>query len=164
MKIITNALSGIRTYDQDPRPWPRGHCDQHLYSSQTYILNCSCSWLRTTLRRMVGAVPWLRRLVAVLSPRSTRFVPGSMHVGFLVEEVTLGQVSHRVLVFPCQYHSTEVLHTHVSSGGWTICPLLVAVQGRKMSTHKNQSNQDVWWRWCTVLSVLSLSTWMETSE
>jgi hypothetical protein len=45
------------------------------------------------------AVPRLRRLVAVLSPRSTRFVPGSMHVGFLVEEVALGQVSHRVLLF-----------------------------------------------------------------
>jgi hypothetical protein len=31
---------------------------------------------------------------------------------------------------PCQYHSTVALQTHVSSGGWTIGPLVAAVQRR----------------------------------
>jgi hypothetical protein len=44
-------------------------------------------------------VPWLRRLVAGLSPRRTEFDPGSVHMGFVVDEVALGQVSPRVLRF-----------------------------------------------------------------
>jgi hypothetical protein len=32
--------------------------------------------------------------------------------------------------FPCQYYSTVALHTHVSSGGWTVGPLVAAVQRR----------------------------------
>jgi hypothetical protein len=43
------------------------------------------------------AVPWLRWLVAGLSPRSSGFDPGSVHVGFVVDKVTMGQV------FPCQF-------------------------------------------------------------
>jgi hypothetical protein len=31
-------------------------------------------------------------------------------------------------VLPCQYHSTVILHSHLSPGGWTIGPLMVAVQ------------------------------------
>jgi hypothetical protein len=31
-------------------------------------------------------------------------------------------------VFPCQYHSAIALHTHISSGGLTIGPLLAAFQ------------------------------------
>ena len=46
------------------------------------------------------AVSWLRRLVAGLSPRRPGFDPGSVHVGFVVDKVALGQV------FPCQFHST----------------------------------------------------------
>jgi hypothetical protein len=45
-------------------------------------------------------VPWLRRLAAGLPPRRPGFDPGSVHVGFVVEKVALGQV------FPCQFHST----------------------------------------------------------
>jgi hypothetical protein len=37
-------------------------------------------------------VPWLRRLVAGLSPRRPEFDPGSVHVGFVVDTVALGQV------------------------------------------------------------------------
>jgi hypothetical protein len=37
------------------------------------------------------------------------------------------------LVLPCQYHSTIVLHTHISSGGWTVCPLVVAVQRHSLT-------------------------------
>jgi hypothetical protein len=32
------------------------------------------------------------------------------------------------LIFPCQYHSTVPLCTHIQSGGWTISPLVPAVQ------------------------------------
>jgi hypothetical protein len=36
-------------------------------------------------------------------------------------------------VFLCQYHSTVGLHTHVSSGGQTIGPLVAAVQRHNMT-------------------------------
>jgi hypothetical protein len=44
-------------------------------------------------------VPWLRWLVAGLSPRRPGFDPGSVHVGFVVDKVALGQVFPRVLRF-----------------------------------------------------------------
>jgi hypothetical protein len=45
------------------------------------------------------AVPWLRSLVAGLSPRRPWFTPGSIHVGFVVDKAALGQVFVRVLRF-----------------------------------------------------------------
>jgi hypothetical protein len=52
------------------------------------------------------AVPWLRRLVAGLSPRR----PASVHVGFVVDKVALGQVFLRVLrIFPVNF-IPPVLH------------------------------------------------------
>jgi hypothetical protein len=45
----------------------------------------------------IMAVPWLRRLVAGLSPRRPGFNPGPVHVGFMVDKVALGQVFLRVL-------------------------------------------------------------------
>jgi hypothetical protein len=45
------------------------------------------------------AVPWLRWLVAGLSPRRPGFNPGSVHVEFEVDKVALGQVFPRVLRF-----------------------------------------------------------------
>jgi hypothetical protein len=54
--------------------------------------------VRLTLRIM--AVPWLRRLVAGLSPRRPGFDSGSVHIGFVVDRVALGQVFLRVLRFP----------------------------------------------------------------
>jgi hypothetical protein len=63
------------------------------------------------------AVLGLRWLVAGLSPRSTGFAAGSIHVGFVVDKVALGQVFLRVLrFFPCQYHSTVALQTHIIWG------------------------------------------------
>jgi hypothetical protein len=44
-------------------------------------------------------VPWLRRLVTGLSPRRPGFDPGSVHVGFVVNKVALGQVFPRVIRF-----------------------------------------------------------------
>ena len=49
--------------------------------------------------KLEKAVPWLRRLVAGLPPRRPGFDPGSVHVGFVVNKVTLGQVFSRVLRF-----------------------------------------------------------------
>jgi hypothetical protein len=52
------------------------------------------------------SVPRLRSLVAGLSPRRSGFAPGSIHVGFVVDKVALGQVFLRVLRFPLSiYHS-----------------------------------------------------------
>jgi hypothetical protein len=45
----------------------------------------------------ISAVPWLRRLVAGLSPWKPGFDPGSVHVGFVVDKVARGQVFPRVL-------------------------------------------------------------------
>jgi hypothetical protein len=45
------------------------------------------------------AIPWLRRFVAGLSPRTTGFDAGSAQVGFVVDKVPLGQVFRRVLRF-----------------------------------------------------------------
>jgi small ligand-binding sensory domain FIST len=45
----------------------------------------------------VFVVPWLRQLVAGLSPRRTSFAPRSVSVELVVDEVALGQVSVRVL-------------------------------------------------------------------
>jgi hypothetical protein len=42
-------------------------------------------------------VPWLRRLVAGLPAQRLRFDPGSVHVGFVVDKVALGQALPRVL-------------------------------------------------------------------
>jgi hypothetical protein len=52
----------------------------------------------------VRAVPWLRRLVAGLSPRRSGFDPGSVHVGFVVDKVALGQY----FGFSLSIHSTGV--------------------------------------------------------
>jgi hypothetical protein len=56
------------------------------------------------------AVPWLRGLVAGLSLRRPRFDPGSVEVGFVVDSVALGQVSHPVLRFLPVSSIPPVLH------------------------------------------------------
>jgi hypothetical protein len=52
-----------------------------------------------TNRNTSLAVPWLRSLVAGLSPRRPVFAPGSVHVGLVVDKVALGQVFLRVFQF-----------------------------------------------------------------
>ena len=56
------------------------------------------------------AVPWLRRLVAGLPPQRPGFDPGSVHVGFVVDKVALGQVFPRVLRFSPVSFIPPVLH------------------------------------------------------
>jgi hypothetical protein len=59
---------------------------------------------------IVKAVPWLKRLVAGLSPRRPGFDPGSVHVGFVVDKVALGQVFPGVLLFSSVNFIPPVLH------------------------------------------------------
>jgi hypothetical protein len=56
------------------------------------------------------AVPWLRRLVAGLSPRRHGFDPGSVYVRFVVGKVALGHVFDRVLRFFRVNFIPPVLH------------------------------------------------------
>jgi hypothetical protein len=44
-------------------------------------------------------LPWLRRLIAGLSPRRLGIAPGSVDVGFVVIKVTVGPIFLRVLRF-----------------------------------------------------------------
>jgi hypothetical protein len=53
-----------------------------------------------------GARPTLRRLVAGFQPRRPGFEPGSVHVGFVVDKVVLGQVFSDYFSSPANSHST----------------------------------------------------------
>jgi hypothetical protein len=59
----------------------------------------TCVDVLVEIQRYGRAVPWLRSLVTGLSPRRPRFAPGSIHVGFVVDKVALGQVFLQVLQF-----------------------------------------------------------------
>jgi hypothetical protein len=52
------------------------------------------------------AVPWLRLLVSSLSLQTPGFAPGSVHAGFVVDKVALGQA------FSDLRFSTMALNTH----------------------------------------------------
>jgi hypothetical protein len=69
-----------------------GITSQHYIRAKCEVRN---EWLHY-LTEIHGSkpVPWLSRLVAVLSTRKT----GPVHVGFVVDKVTLGQVFLRVLL------------------------------------------------------------------
>jgi hypothetical protein len=57
----------------------------------------------------LSAVLWLRQLVAGLSLQRPGFDRKSVHVGYMVDKVALGQVfPPSTSVFPCQFHSTGV--------------------------------------------------------
>jgi hypothetical protein len=65
--------------------------------------------------KIVEAVPWLRRLVAGLPARRTRFDPGSIHVGLVVDKVALGQVfPPEYFGFPLSvsFHRCSITHLH----------------------------------------------------
>jgi hypothetical protein len=77
----------------------------------------------------IMAVPWLRWLVAGLSPQKLRFAPRPVHVEFEVGQVPLPSFS----VFSCQYRSTVALHAHISPGGVSNRP----VGGRSSETQSH---------------------------
>jgi hypothetical protein len=81
--------------------------EKALFCDRT-LSECSCLTSEfTAVRHVKRAVPWLRRLAAGLPLRRPGFDPESVHVGFVVDKVALGQVfSPSSSVFPCQFHST----------------------------------------------------------
>jgi hypothetical protein len=85
----------------------------------------SMTTYREEVKPSARAVPWLRSLVTGLSPRRSGFAPGSIHVGFVVDKVALGQVFLRVLRFstvnisfhrrsPNSYHLGNAYYANVS--------------------------------------------------
>jgi hypothetical protein len=61
-------------------------------------------------------------LVAGFPPRLPGFELGSGHVGFVVDEVALGQVFSEYFCFPCQFsfHQVFHIHHHLTPGAGTI--------------------------------------------
>ena len=57
-------------------------------------------------------LPWIRRLVAGLSPRRCAFNPSSFNVRFVVEKVTLQQICIHVLLFFAVNRIPPMLHFH----------------------------------------------------
>jgi hypothetical protein len=51
-------------------------------------------------RRKEQVVPWLKSLVAGLSPQRPGFAPGSIHVGFVVEKWHWDRFSSEFFSFP----------------------------------------------------------------
>jgi hypothetical protein len=77
-------------------------------------------------------VLWLRRLVAGLPPRRPIFAPGSVHVGFVMGKVALGQVFLLVL----RFYPVNIIppwFSILSPGGRTIGPLVAAVQRHSLT-------------------------------
>jgi hypothetical protein len=62
-----------------------------------------------------GSVPWLRRLVAGLSPPRPDFDPGSIHMRFVVDRVALERVFLVLLRFPAVFIISPMMHTGYSS-------------------------------------------------
>jgi hypothetical protein len=89
-------------------------CPLESYAAQQNAISV-CLTRRTT------AVPWLRRLVAGLSLRRPGLAPGSIHVGFVVDKVAVGQVFLPVLRFSPVDIIPPSLSKLISYGECVIC-------------------------------------------
>jgi hypothetical protein len=71
----------------------------------------------------------LRRLVAGFPPRRPWFEARLSHVGFVVDEVALGQVFSEYFGFPYKfsYHRLLHIHHHLPSGASTVDQLVPEV-------------------------------------
>jgi hypothetical protein len=89
-------------------------------------------WLSIRVN-IASAVPWLRRLSR--RPLTEEFRVRARVNPFGIwggRSGTTTGFSPSSSVFPCQYHFIVVLHIHISSGGWTVSPLVAAVQRRSL--------------------------------
>jgi hypothetical protein len=82
----------------------------------------------TTISRLYLAVKLLRRLVAGLSSQRPGFMPVSVHVGFVVDKMALGQVYLPTSLVPPVSIIPSVLNTHISSRELATGPVEVTVQ------------------------------------
>jgi hypothetical protein len=90
------------------------------------------------------------------TPRKPGLAPGSVHMGFVVGEVELGQVLLRVLRFSPVSVIPPGLHTRISSGGRTTGLLVFAVQRLSLTGHSNIARFDsqqlrTVWQTCELL-------------
>jgi hypothetical protein len=70
-------------------------------------------------------MPWLRWLFAGLSLQRPGFTPRSVHVGFVVDEVELGQA----FLWVIRFSAVNIIPQCLSlPEGWAISPLVAAVQ------------------------------------
>ena len=88
---------------------------------------------------MFFRLPWLRRIFSGLSPLRLGFVPRSFHVRFVVNKVSLGQVSLQVLQFSSVIIIPPMLHIHLYLSNRR-------TSGRILGTFK-QSNPFFEWGW-----------------
>jgi hypothetical protein len=126
------ALHGLRQYYQGYatsvyeilQPWLYGLWQHFVYGMRkTKHVEHFRSWvISVSVTNIWGrAVPWLRSLVAGLSPWRLGFTPGSIHVGFVVDKVALGQVFLQVLQFSPVNISFHHHSPNSSSGECVIC-------------------------------------------
>ena len=73
---------------------------------------CVCVCVYNSGCLHLWAMPWLRWLVAGLSPRSPSFYPRSVYVRFAVHKVAVGPVFLQVIRFPPASAILPTLHTH----------------------------------------------------
>jgi hypothetical protein len=81
--------------------YPRSMYFKHCHSVSHLVIRIQLSQLYVRAKH---------RLVAGLPPRWPGFDPGSVHVGFVVDKVALGQVFPRVLRFSPVIFIPPVIH------------------------------------------------------
>jgi hypothetical protein len=96
--------------------------------SWLYLCTCVfCILAMCFVTSLIMAMPWLRQLVASLSLQRNEFLPGLVHIGFVVDKVALGQIFLHIPQFSPVSNIPPVLYTHTSSGGLTTGPLVATV-------------------------------------
>jgi hypothetical protein len=109
------------------------HCIWHVRSSQQRVLSDICR-----LCRLLSSGGRAMTQVTGLSLQRPRFNPRSLHMGFVMDKVTLGQVSLQVLGFIFVNIIPPMLHTHLHLNA----TLITRTSRQSLVTFK-QSN-DLW--------------------
>jgi hypothetical protein len=128
-RVTCHVLQDPIYFSNRVRPvitWTRNGLNPVLFLRNT---SKSLTQMRGQLHHW-GPVSRLRRLVDGFPPRWPEFDPRSGHVGFVVDEVALGQVFSEYFCFPCQFSFHQLLHTHLSSEAGTIGKLVADVPSR----------------------------------